>query len=525
MMVFSDRHQPEDAMKFAKSFRQSFAEIIVAVLNCFDRVIFKGYLPFGGEEHLNGWVDGVLKMRRKDFLPFLQQHSQALVDHAQTQARQAGRPYEYRQGKFNKEQFIQKLIREERLIDGLVAVLCVQETCRTVALKYGQGRPSLYFKRRPQRVLYYYYLDREFGLMHVRLETWFPYTVQVYVNGHDWLARQMLKERLGFVQHDNAFTQLDDPEKAQQLADRFAQLNWVKQLTKWVRQVNPHIGKGGWLANTNYYWVTAQAEYATDILFASRSKLRELFPRLLVHAAVNFSAKDILTFLGRKLHGNFQGEVLTDCKKKRHPGARVKHRVKENWLKMYDKFGLLLRVETVINQPREFRVRRRRERNGQQQMVWCPMNKGVANLPSYQRVARAANDRYLNALSGVTDPTPAYRQVAHLTESKLHKGRRYAGFNPARREDVKLFQAVLSGEHLLRGFRNADIRETLWGPVKDPHERQRRANAVTRLLKRLHVRGLIAKIPRTRRWRVTARGQQLLGTMIQLHYHGLPLAA
>ena len=512
-------------MTFAKSFRQSFAEIIVAVLNCFDRVIFKGYLPFGGEEHLNGWVDGVLTMRRKDFLPFLQQHSQALVDHAQRQAGQAGRPYEYRQGKFKKEQFIQKLIHDERLTDGLVAVLCVQETCRTVCLKYGKHRPRLAFKRRPQRVLYYYHLDREFGLMHVRLETWFPYTVQVYVNGHDWLARQMLKRQLGFVQHDNAFTQLDDPAKAQQLADRFAGLNWVKQLTKWARQVNPHIGQGGWLANTNYYWVTAQAEYATDILFDGRSKLCELFPRLLAHAAVNFSAKDILTFLGRKLHGNFQGEVLTDCKKKRHPGARVKHRVKENWLKMYDKFGLLLRVETVINQPREFRVRRKRERNGQQQMVWCPMNKGVANLPSYQRVARAANDRYLNALAGVTDPAPAYRQVAHLTESKLHNGRRYAGFNPARREDVKLFQAVLAGEHQLRGFRNAEIRETLWGRITDRRERRRRANAVTRLLKRLHVRGLLAKIPRTRRWRVTARGQQLLGTMIQLHYHGLPLAA
>lgn len=276
-------------MTFAKRFLHSFAEIIVFVLNCFDRVIFKGYLPFGGEEHLNAWVDRGLKMRRKDFLPFLQQHSEALVEYAKALAAQAERPYEYRQGKFKKEKFIQKLIRDERLTDGLVAVLCVQETCRTVCLKYGKRRPRLAFKRRPQRVLYYYHLDPEFGLMHVRLETWFPYTIQVYVNGHDWLARQMLKRKLGFVQQDNAFTQLDDPAKAQQLADRFAGLNWVKQLTKWARQVNPHVRKDGWLANTTYYWVTAQAEYATDILFASRSKLRELFPRLLAHAAVNFS--------------------------------------------------------------------------------------------------------------------------------------------------------------------------------------------------------------------------------------------
>jgi hypothetical protein len=129
----------------------------------------------------------------------------------------------------------------------------------------------------------------------------------------------MRKAGLGFTQHDNAFLELDDPQRAQKLADRFAQLPWVKQLTRWARQVNPLMTGRNWLAGMNYYWVTEQAEYATDVLFASRARLGELYPRLLDHAAVNFSARDILTFLGRKLHGNFQGEVLTDLKKKRCP--------------------------------------------------------------------------------------------------------------------------------------------------------------------------------------------------------------
>lgn len=512
-------------MKFAKRFLEKFDRSIVAVLNCFDRVIFKGSLPFGRDDRLNAWVDHGLKIKRKDFVPRLEQHSQTLVDHAKACAEKAGRPYEYRQGRFNKAAFIQKQIQQDRLSEGLVAVLCTQETCRTVKFVRGRTRPRLIFARRPQRVLYYYSLDAEFGLMSVRLETWFPYTIQVYVNGQAWLARQMLKRKLGFVQQDNAFTQLDDPEAAQELADRFAQLGWVRQLSKWARQVNPHVRDSGWLGNLYYYWVTQQAEYASDLLFASRAKLRELYPRLIDHAAVNFSADDILSFLGRKLNGNFLGEVLTDTKKTRAPGARVKHRMKANWLKMYDKFGLMLRVETVINDPYEFRVRRRRERNGQRRLVWCPMNKGVSNLPSYQRVSRAANDRYLEALSVVSDPTAGYAEVSHLTESKLHRGRRYAGFNPARGEDVQLFAAVLSGEHTLRGFRNAEIREALWGVSRDRAERLRRANAVSRRLKRLHVRGLIAKIPRTRRWRVTALGHRLLAIMVQLHYHGLPLAA
>lgn len=512
-------------MKFALSFVTKFAKSIVAILNCFDRVIFKGYLPFWGDERLNSFVDGVLKIRRKDFIPLLETYGQRLVDHAEAFAKDAGRPYEFKQGKFKKEKYIQEIIYRDRLTEGLVAVLCVMETCRSIKMKRGKNRPWLYYTRRPQRVLYYYVLDREFGLMSIRLETFFPYGIQIYVNGHSWLAEQMQKKGLGFTQRDNSFSSLENPQAAQKIADRFARLNWVKQLSKWARKVNPLLSEVEWLRPLNYYWVVDQAEYASDVLFASRNELGELYPRLLDHAALSFSASDILTFLGRKLNGNFQGEVGSDCKTKREPGARVKHRMKENWLKMYDKFGLILRVEMVINQPREFRVFREGIRKGEAQMVWAPMNKGVANLPEYQRHAAAANERYLDALSVVDNPRPAYQQVAKLTEPKKHKGRSYRGFNPASRNDIRLFQAVMAGDHLIKGFQNADIRDFLYGPCRNPRLRKQQANAVTRLLKRLHVRGLIAKIQRSRRWRTTASGQKLLSTMIQLHYHGLPLAA
>ena len=149
------------------------------------------------------------------------------------------------------------------------------------------------------------------------------------------------------------------------------------------------------------------------------------------------------------------------------------------------------------------------------------MNKGVTNLGSYQRVCRAANERYLNALSVVANPTPSYQQVTQVTESKTYHGRRYAGFNPARGPDVELFKAVLEGGHEIHGFRNADIREQLQGKTTNPDAQRRASNATSRLLKRLHVRGLIAKIPRSRRWKVTAKGHKVLGAIVRLHYQGL----
>src|SRR6185437_10783462 len=114
--------------------------------------------------------------------------------------------------------------------------------------------------------------------------------------------------------------------------------------------------------------------------------------------------------------------------------------------------------------------------------------------------------------------------VSELSEPIVVSGRSHAGFNPASTADVKLFRAVLDGNHLVRGFRNADIREALFGLNEDPDERRRHSLAVGRMLKRLQARGLIAKVPNTRRWLVSHKGHQILGAVVQLYYHGIPAA-
>jgi hypothetical protein len=511
-------------MKTLSRFVTKFTGLIVAVLSCFDRVLFKGHLPISDGPALEGFVDHVLKIRRCDFMAFAEQQSEALVDNAKRLAEEAGVEYRFLQGSHRKEKLVDEILRQRSdLVEGLVVVFCCMECCPSFKLAHGKDRPRLVSARRQQRVLYFYFLDPQLGLIHIRLQTWFPFTVQVYVNGHSWLAQEMLKRRLGFNIQDNAFTALEDSEAAQELAESFADLNGRKILDRLARQVNPLMFER-WFRGLSYYWVVDQAEYATDLIFTGREALAGLYPRLLDHAAVTFSAKDILTFLGRRFHPRFDGEVLTSCQKGRWPGARVKHRVKSNWLKMYDKFGWVLRIETVINDPREFRVRRLRVRDGRRQMMWCPMNKGVVNLYRYREVALAANRRYLDALAVVDDPAPAYRQMEELTEPVVVSGRSHAGFNPASPEDVRLFRAVLAGENLLHGFRNADIRVALYGDTEDDEERRRRSHAVGRMLKRLHVRGLIVKVPRSHRWHVSKKGHQVLGAVVQLYHHGIPAA-
>jgi len=272
------------------------------------------------------------------------------------------------------------------------------------------------------------------------------------------------------------------------------------------------------LKKLSYYWVTDQAEYATDVLFISKNALAGLFSKLLAYAVINFSAKDILGFLGRQLHTRFEGEVLTDYKTEREPGGRVKHHMKKNWLKMYDKFGLILRIETVINQPGEFKIYREcQHRDGTRSWGYYPMPKGAGNLHHYQGHALACNQRYLQALAVWDDPTPAYQELAKLTEATKVEQRSYAGFNPARRDDLRLFAAVLDGDHIAQGFGNKDIRKALHKFTADRQAKGRQSAGVGRLLKRLHLRHYVAKVPHTRRWKVTERGRQVLGDALAVY--------
>lgn len=506
-------------MKLVCSFAARFASLISWVLSCFDRVIFKGHLPISRSGEFEKFVDYVLKIRRAHFMKVVgPKWSERLVEYAKRFAEKHGRFFEQPSGKVDKDGWAKELLRISPVEEGLIGILCVMEACPTFKLAYAEGKP--YFRSRmvPQRVLYYYFIDRDLGLMHIRLQTWAPFTCQVYANGHDYVARQLKKKGISFKQVDNAFVELADPTAAQRSADRFAKLRWPMILERYSRQVNPLLHDE--LKGMTHYWVVDQAEYATDVCFTSKHALAGLFLRLLEFALLTFSPKKIFSYLGRKWHEQFNGEVQTHYKSVREPGACLKHFMKGNWLKMYDKLGLMLRVETVINQPGEFKVLREcQHRDGSKTMGWFAMCKGVGNLHHYQRHALACNQRYLDALAAVDDPTPAYDDLKQLTERQRNQGRSYAGFNPARQEEACLFAAVLAGDHIAHGFRNKDIRTAIYAGYPSAPSARRQSAAVGRLLKRLHVRGLVIKVPRTRRWRVTEQGRRTLSDVLRTYRH------
>jgi len=513
-----------------KSFIAKHRQKINGILECFDRVIIRGHLPMAGLGYFSTWLYSKritlnLKDPPKGWWRFKEAafwFAEKIKAHAHALAAKAGRPYEHLPSHDERmEDKARALAEKDGISDGLVCVYGSMETCRTFRVRFSEQGPKVKKDQRVSLVIYFYYMDREFGLMHVKIQTWFPFTVQVYVNGHEWLARKLRGKGIDFRKVDNAFVWLPEVQRAQACTRGFWRRDWPKFLDRLAARVNPFLGD--WLAGQNYYWVIDQAEFSTDVLFADKTALASLRPQLYEHAALCFGAEQVMTFLGRKYRQTFQGAVHTRWHR-REPGAAVKHWIKRNALKMYDKDGTVLRIETVINDPREFFVHRcRHKEDGTEVMGWYPMAKGVANIYRYAQVSQKANERYLEALAVVTDLGVGQRELERRCAPVLYEGRRRRALQPLGRDDQALFQAALRGEYAVRGFRNGELAQRLFGGLpNDPVERRRQCGRVSRRINLLRAHGLVAKFPRCRRYRVTHAGQRFMSAAVYLRAKFFP---
>lgn len=496
-------------------------DVILGTLSTFDRLIFKGHLsglyPAGAFARFLNSQHVLLK----DFAAYAETITAELKAQAQQVAQKSQRPYLYLASAstaasgHSKEAQARALAERDGLTEGLICVFAAVEPCRTFTVRGNRQSQRLEVVRENRKCLhfYFYYLDREFGFMHVRLQSWFPFTVQIYVNGREWLARQLDQRRLAYTRYDNKLTQVAELPTAQALCEKFAHRQWPRVLDAFARQVQPLLPTLRRAGFRGYFWSVDQAEYATDVLFRDRASLEALLPALQELAITAFSAEDVLRFLGRKLHGNFQGEVTTSLKRRRE-GRRVKHSLKRNSLKLYDVLNVL-RIETTLNNPREFRVLRVRQTKQGRQRRWCPMGKGVANFWRYAQVGQQANGRYLDALAHAQPKGKAIAELDGLCRPRLDQGKRVAKFNPVAAEETALFAAVLAGEHQLNGFRNKDLQARLFStPARSDQEQRRRSAQVTRWIAKLRGHHLIAKVKASRLYRVTVRGLRLMAAAL-----------
>jgi len=498
------------------AFLSTFGDKITGVLSGFDRIRFRATLrilfqPAIMEVYLQ--CCGVLI---KNFKGFAEATTQRVRAAAWKAAECAGRPVRFLSDpRQSKEDLARQIAREDGIDSGLIAVFSAVEPCLSYSVRGDRASKQVHLVLETRKCthLYHYYQHPDFGLMHVRVQTWFPFTVDVCLNGREWLARQMDRAGIDYRQRDNCFVHVSDPARAQALLDEQLTTDWPATLDALLLQAHPLHAELGRPLSQRYYWSASQTEFATDVLFNSSEDLAAWYPQWLHHGIRTFGSTDVLRFLGAACPNKFRGQV-TSALKHRPEGVRLKHTVNGNSLKMYDKQGSVLRVETTIVHPRHFSVYRPSERDPEQRLGWRYLRRGVADLWRRAEVSRCANTRYLDALATVTSKTPLAHEAHSVCRPVFDDRRRYRALNPWAPNDAALLEAISRGEFTLHGFRNRDLRTLLFGQADTPATRRKQAAAITRMLALLHAHGLIKKITRTHRWTLTTSGRRIVTALL-----------
>jgi hypothetical protein len=471
-----------------KSFLQRHASSVIGTLSGFDRLLFRGTLRrIANAAGLSTFLSytGVLL---KDFADHSQDLTERLKAASLAVAEASGRPAQYLSDpSVRKEDLARAIAQRDKVDAGLVCVFSSVEPCWSFEIHRNAKEKRLQLRARQRRCLhlYHYLIHPQLGFCHARVQTWLPFNVSVCVNGREWLSRQMDAAGIGYRRRENCFIDLSDVARAQALMDEQLTTDWTAVLDGIALGANPaHQALFGPASGypIDHYWSVQQSEWATDVMFKSPSLLSNLYPRLLRHGMATLGSRDVLRYLskrvpeGRSAHPRFAGQVVSDLKE-RAEGIRVKHAVNGNSVKMYDKQGSVLRVETTINQPRDFKVYRGTEQDPQD-LQWRTLRKGVADLHRRAQVSQAGNERYLESMATVQASSPTLAQAVEpvcraVKGTGKRRGKGTANANAARAlrpfdaQDMKLLEAVSRGEFTINGLRNRDVRALLYGPDED----------------------------------------------------------
>ena len=484
-----------------KLITEKYKEAIAGVLNCYDRVIISGNLqPLcyakGMTKYL--YTEGI---RIFDYTQFAEPLRDLIRENAQSMAKEGGLEIEFisKKDEIRKEERVKEIIAQRGEQPGLVHIFSAMESCQAYRPWHNKATHKTYVKMTQGKCLhyYFYFIDPDLGLCYLRVPTWCPFRLQFYCNGHNILAAQLEKEEIAFEQIDNAFLRIADFARANELAASLSIEALHRKLDSLAAQYCPAVKQLGLF----YNWSIMQAEYATDIVFKSQPTLQAIYPHLLESLIQAVKPADIASFLGRKLHGNYQDEMGNRFNK-RWLGTRLKHQMGPVAIKMYDKFNIILRIETTVNQVGFFdQYRKVQHRDGTTSTRYAPMKKTIYSLPPLAQTLQTVNERYLKFLSDIETPEVGVGKLHRLTQTQVDdKGRRYKGFNLLSEEDASFFRLLNRGKFVMAGFSNKALRQ---------HLPQKSAGQITRLLRRLRQHGLIKRVSKRYRYYLTDFGRQV----------------
>ncbi len=483
-----------------------YARMIKGTTSCYDRILISGTIP--GICFAEGMTSYMYSKSVWifDYPKFAEPFKEALRANAEAIAKANDLEIEFvRSSTARKEDIVSKAVTKNGKTQGLLYILSAMEACPTYKPWHDKrtGKTSLRGDTGKCLHYYFYFNDPEIGFGYIRVPTWCPFRLQIYFNGHNILQKELCKNDIQAAMVDNAFDYIADFPLAQELSDKLDVSILHKAFDRLAEIYCPVHKDFGQV----YHWSIMQAEYATDIIFKSKEDLMPIYDGLMKAAIHTVTPDNIATFLGHKLHPAYEGEIGNNYNV-RIEGKRVKHHMGAVSIKMYDKFGFILRIETTVNNVTLFKHYRTVEHHdGFKTQQLSSMKKNIYSLNPLRECLLAANRRYLEFISDLEDYSKGKNNLQSISQKVQDKGRTFRGFNLFDKLDLAIVLAILRGEFKIYGFRSKDVKRFL--PYLS-------SSQISRTFKRLWLHGLIRKTAKSYKYYITEIGQKTLITCFKL---------
>jgi len=485
-----------------KLITETYKEKISGVLGCLDRVVIKGTLQGVSYDEGMAFFLRSKKIPIFGYVKFAETLRDKTRENAENLAKSHGiEIISINRRGDDKKDIVNSVLKEKENetkgeVNGLFCIISAVERCPSFrSVRKPDGCFTLKYKERQCLHYYFYIMDRDLGLCYVRVPTWLPFRLQIYFNGHNWLASKLGKYGIKYTMLDNAFVDIEDFQKAQQIADEFSVKEFHQKLDQFALDYCPEYT----YFNRPYHWTLMQVEYATDVVFRKQKSLQMIYPHLISTAIHTIKPDNIATFLGRKITGNYKGEAGNNYKV-RQEGSRISHKMGPTSIKMYDKFQQILRLETTSNDVSFFKHYRKVEhQDGSNSMEFTSMQKNIYSFGPLMRIMKASNRRYLEFISAIEDRSIGIKRLNKVSQRAEENNRGYKGINFFDENDLKIIRILNRGEFNIAGFRNKEIRRHLTG---------KNSGQISRLLKRLKIHGLIKRANNSYKYYLTKLGKK-----------------
>jgi hypothetical protein len=441
-----------------------------------------------------------------DYPAFAQTLRDRVRDAAASLAARTGMTIEHiAKSHIRKEAVVQHVLEQRGDHPGLVHIISAMEACDAYRPWHDKATHKTFIRPDSGKCLhyYFYFMDAAFGLIYLRVPTYCPFRLQFYCNGHNWLARRLTSESIDYTMVDNAFARIGDWSRAQELADAFSPERLHRTLDRYAGICCPVTDVFG----QSYHWSLMQVEYATDLAFRSTNTLGPLYEQLVRESVISVKADQVASFLGKKITPQLAQEIGSQFST-RIEGTCVKHRFGKASIKMYDKAGIVLRIETTANDMSFFKHHRKVEhRDGPPTRELAPVKKSIYSLIDLREILLGCNKRYLAHLSALDDFSAGRRALDRLTKSREVDGRTVKGINFFEPGDKALLQAMQNPRVNIAGIRRADLMPDLgmFSPAR-----------LSRQLRRLRDIGVIKRVTGTYRYYLTKAGRAAAATAFRI---------